>query len=132
MQYDGVVPVRGLKLFLCAAAVAVATDFYPCSSRFQTTIRQGVYTPTSNSRPIPKKIFDYDVIDRIGEGARSVIYAVSHPKTRQIYALKHVKRETDKDDRFIDQVLNEYEVGRKINHPGLRRASRCGPAATCS
>ena len=45
---------------------------------------------TSTGQPIPKTIFDYDVIDFIGEGARSHIYAVSHPKTKQLYALKMI------------------------------------------
>ncbi|CAN5460119.1 hypothetical protein BH09PLA1_BH09PLA1_08700 [soil metagenome] len=74
-----------------------------------------------SSDPLPKKIFDYEVIDRIGEGARSFIYAVSHPKTKQLYALKHVKRATEKDDRFIEQVMIEYEVGQKCSHPNIRK-----------
>jgi eukaryotic-like serine/threonine-protein kinase len=74
-----------------------------------------------SSEPLPKKIFDYDVIDRIGEGARSYIYAVSHPKTKQLYALKHVKRATEKDDRFIEQVITEYEVGQKVQHKNIRK-----------
>jgi serine/threonine-protein kinase len=71
---------------------------------------------------LPKKLFGYDVIDFIGEGARSVIYVVSEPATRQIYALKHVVRKEDRDQRFIDQLENEFEVARQLNHPGLRRA----------
>jgi serine/threonine-protein kinase len=68
-----------------------------------------------------KKIFDYDVIDFIGEGAASLIYAVSDPKTNQLYALKHVVRKTDKDARFIEQLENEFEVGKRAVHPNLRR-----------
>src|SRR3954469_10450220 len=70
---------------------------------------------------IPRKIFGSEVIDFLGEGARSHIYAVSHPKTKQLYALKHVFRKTEKDDRFIEQLVNEYEVATKVNHPNLRR-----------
>lgn len=69
----------------------------------------------------PKSLFGYDVISMIGEGAASTIYAVSDPKSGQIYALKHVKRKTDKDDRFIAQVMTEWEVGRACKHPVLRR-----------
>jgi serine/threonine-protein kinase len=75
----------------------------------------------SGGPSVPKKIFDYDVIDHLGEGARSQIYAVSHPKTKQLYALKHVKRTNEKDDRFIEQLVTEYEIGQKVNHPNLRR-----------
>ena len=42
---------------------------------------------TSSRRSVPGKIFDYEVLDFIGEGAGSLIYVVSHPQTRQLYAL---------------------------------------------
>lgn len=71
---------------------------------------------------LPRKLFDYDVVDLIGQGAGSLIYVVTHPTTRQIYALKHVARKTEKDDRFIEQLEAEYEVGRQVTHPGLRRS----------
>ena len=68
------------------------------------------------------QIFGYEVLERIGQGAGSTLYAVSHPDTRQVYALKHVKPETDKDQRFVEQLQAEYEVGRRVDHPGLRRS----------
>ena len=70
---------------------------------------------------MPKTIFDYDVIDFIGEGAASQIYAVSDPKTKQLYALKHVVRKTEKDSRFIEQLENEFNVGKAVVHENLRR-----------
>src|SRR2546423_7578343 len=69
----------------------------------------------------PKSLFGYDVIELIGEGAGSLIYAVSDPRDNHLYALKHVKRENDKDIRFIEQLEAEHEVGQLIRHPGLRR-----------
>jgi serine/threonine protein kinase len=71
---------------------------------------------------LPRKLFDYDVIDLIGQGAGSLIYVVSDPRNNQLFALKHVVRKTDKDDRFIEQLENEFEVGSKVSHPGLRRS----------
>jgi serine/threonine-protein kinase len=76
---------------------------------------------TKNASGHPSSIYDYDVIDLIGEGAGSVIYAVSHRLSKQIYALKHVMRKTDKDIRFIDQLENEFNVGTKVKHKGVRR-----------
>ena len=70
----------------------------------------------------PRTLMGYDVVERIGEGAGSVLYAVSHPATKQVYALKHVKPETDRDQRFVEQLQAEFDVGRRVNHPGLRRA----------
>src|SRR3954451_2598244 len=76
----------------------------------------------TDAGPLPKSLFGYDVVDFIGEGAGSRIYVVSHPDTKQLYALKHVVRKTDKDDRFIQQLEGEYEVGKSANHPNLRRS----------
>lgn len=69
----------------------------------------------------PQSLFGYEVLESIGEGAGSAIFAVSHPETKQIYALKHVVRKTDKHARFIDQLEAEFDVARKCNHPNLRR-----------
>jgi len=70
---------------------------------------------------LPKELFGYEVLDYLGQGARSDIYVVSDPQTHQIYALKHVVRKSDKDDRFIEQLENEYEIGRQVRHEGMRR-----------
>jgi serine/threonine-protein kinase len=69
-----------------------------------------------------QKLLQYDVVGRLGEGARSTIYAVYDPVLKKIYALKHVIRKEDKDQRFIDQVKAEYEVSHNFNHPNLRKS----------
>jgi eukaryotic-like serine/threonine-protein kinase len=71
---------------------------------------------------LPKELFGYEVVDRIGEGAASTIYAVTDPKSHQLYALKHVIRKTEKDIRYIDQVENEYNVSKLFRHGGLRKS----------
>jgi len=77
---------------------------------------------SGESGSLPQSIYDYDVIDYIGEGAGSVLYVVSHHETKQIYALKHVLRKTEKHVRFIEQVENEFRVAQKAKHPNLRAA----------
>lgn len=74
------------------------------------------------SEPMPKSLFGYDVIDYIGQGAGSLIYVVSDPRTNQLYALKHVVRKVDKDIRFIEQLEAEFVVSKTFTHPGLRRS----------
>jgi eukaryotic-like serine/threonine-protein kinase len=69
----------------------------------------------------PRSLYGYEVIDFLGEGAGSMIYAASDPITQQLYAIKHVVVKTDKDQRFVEQLTNEFEVGQKIQHPALRR-----------
>src|SRR5947207_6753892 len=68
-----------------------------------------------------RQIFDFEIIDRIGEGAGSQIYVVNHEQTQQLYALKHVVKQSEKDARFIEQLENEYQVSRQFRHPALRR-----------
>jgi serine/threonine protein kinase len=69
-----------------------------------------------------QQFLHYDVLERLGEGARSIIYLVQDPTTKQVFALKHVVRQDPKDLRFIQQMENEYEISRQFNHPNLRRS----------
>src|SRR6185503_19940897 len=68
-----------------------------------------------------QKLLHYDVLERLGEGARSTIYLVQDPEPKQVYALKHVHRDVQKDIRFIEQMETEFEVSRQFTHPNLRR-----------
>ncbi len=62
----------------------------------------------------------FRILQELGQGAASTIYLAQEPKTKQIYALKHVHRSTEKDDRFLEQALAEYEVGSSVKHPHIR------------
>src|SRR5580658_3100291 len=68
-----------------------------------------------------RELFGYEVVDYIGEGAGSLIYVVTHPSNKQVYALKHVVVKNDKEVRFAEQLLNEFEVGRQVSHPLIRK-----------
>jgi len=69
-----------------------------------------------------QKLLQYDVLDRLGEGAGSIIYAVSDPETRRVFALKHVTRANPKDIRFVEQMETEFEISKQFTHPNLRRS----------
>ncbi len=71
---------------------------------------------------MPRKLFGYNVVDFLGEGAGSRIYVVSDPLTQQLYALKHVERKHEKDIRFVEQLEAEFEVSKQFRHAGLRRS----------
>lgn len=60
----------------------------------------------------------------LGRGAASVVYLVQEPKTKQIWALKHVEKGDAKDTRFLDQAIFEYEVASKFDHISLRKIPR--------
>src|SRR5262245_35010246 len=69
-----------------------------------------------------QKLLHYDVLERLGEGARSTIYSVVDPATKKTYALHHVLRENPKDLRFSEQMEAEFEISRQFNHPNLRKS----------
>ncbi len=70
------------------------------------------------------QIAGYRILARIGKGAASDLYAVQDPKTKQVWALKHVVKRVEKDQRFIEQVEQEYAVGSKLKHENLRAVGR--------
>lgn len=67
-------------------------------------------------------IIGYDVIDTLGYGAHSTIFAVRDPKDNQMYALKRIVKSSPKDQRFVDQAVLEHEVANKVDHPALRKS----------
>src|SRR3954453_3614694 len=64
-----------------------------------------------------QKLLHYEVLERLGEGARSTIYSVVDPGTKQVFALKHVVRAEQKDLRFIEQMEAEFEISRQFTDP---------------
>jgi serine/threonine-protein kinase len=70
---------------------------------------------------LPKSLFGYEVVGRLGVGALSTIYEVKD-KSGQHFALKHVVPETEKHLRFVEQLQNEFDVSRHFRHPGLRKS----------
>ena len=66
----------------------------------------------------------YRVLQELGRGAASVIYVVQDPKTKQVWALKHVEKIDPKDVRFLDQADMEYAIARDLDHPGVRKIER--------
>ncbi len=67
------------------------------------------------------KVPGYQVLEYLGNGARSSIWKVRDLETYQEYALKRVERGSGRDTRFIEQVEAEYCLGRQLDHPVIRR-----------
>ncbi len=68
-----------------------------------------------------RQLGKYAIQRRLGSGANSVIYEVLDPSDGSAYALKRVVKRSFSDDRFFRQAENEFETGRQINHPAVRR-----------
>lgn len=85
------------------------------------TLAAGAIRAMGSSVELPRTLFNYEVLGFIGEGAGSLIYAVADPDTHQIFAMKHVRRRSERDVRFFEQLENEYEVARHFDKGPLRR-----------
>ena len=64
------------------------------------------------------------MLREIGRGAASIIYLVQDPKSKQIWALKHVEKNNDKDQRFLDQAESEYRIAAEFDHPSIRKVDK--------
>jgi eukaryotic-like serine/threonine-protein kinase len=64
----------------------------------------------------------YNVLQKLGDGARSQVYQVVKPETGEVFALKRVLREKNEDCRFLDQAIREFEISSRLNHRYLRKA----------
>lgn len=73
---------------------------------------------------LPTQLAGYRVLARIGEGAASELYAVQDTKTKQVWALKRVVKNNDRDARFLEQVEEEYNVGSSLKHENIRNIER--------
>lgn len=70
------------------------------------------------------QIEGFRIMAELGRGAASIIYLAQELKTKHIWALKHVTKETPKDQRFLDQAEQEYEIASQLNHPTIRKIVR--------
>lgn len=70
---------------------------------------------------MPERLLHYDLLERLGEGARSTIYRAQDSRTGRVVAVKHVIRKDDKDIRFIEQMETEFSISKNFSHPNLRR-----------
>lgn len=80
---------------------------------------------------MPKEIFKpgdnvegYRVMAELGRGAASIIYLVQDPKTKQIWALKHVEKEDEKSVRFLEQAEQEYMIAARVGSDKIRKIEK--------
>ena len=72
----------------------------------------------------PVELFGYPVLGRLGDGAASTIYRIRDPQSGEEHALKHVVKRGEKDQRFIDQLVDEQRIGSRLSHASIRRIGR--------
>ena len=66
-----------------------------------------------------KKAFGVTPLRHEGDGARSRCWCAS-TKDNEILLLKHVKIEDEKDERWVEQLINEHRIANAVNHISMR------------
>lgn len=61
------------------------------------------------------------ILAEIGRGAASIIYLAQDQKTKQVWALKHIQKLSEKDQRFLDQAEIEQKTAQALDHPAIRK-----------
>ncbi len=80
--------------------------------------------PEQNEFKPGKIVEGFRVMAELGRGARSIVYLVQDPETKQIWALKHVEKLGPKDDRFLEQAEMECKISGELDHPTIRKIHR--------
>lgn len=70
------------------------------------------------------KVGGFNIIKRIGTGARSIIYLAEDQQTKINVALKRVIYEKPEDVRIFEQMETEYKVAKRIDHPYVRKCHK--------
>lgn len=67
------------------------------------------------------RVAGYELIQRLGTGARSAIWEAREKATGRTLAIKRTFRKHGDDERYFEQAINEYEIGSRLQHPSIRR-----------
>ena len=67
------------------------------------------------------KLTGYDILELIGTGAHSSLWKVRNQHTGETRTLKRVVKLGKDDEKFFNQTINEFEAGKKIAHPSVRK-----------
>lgn len=71
---------------------------------------------------------NYEILEQIGRGAMSRVHKAKDRQTGEILAVKFLPKELLTNKKEMDALINEYEIGKKFDHPNLIRFKDFIPA----
>lgn len=80
--------------------------------------------PEQTEFKVGQVIEGFRIMAELGRGARSIVYLVQDPESKQVWALKHVEKIGPKDDRFLEQAEMECKISGDLDHPAIRKIHR--------
>jgi serine/threonine protein kinase len=73
----------------------------------------------------PEKVGNYDLVQKIGEGAAGIVYKGRHRTTGQIVAIKIVNEDVLAEEVLLKRFKREFTITQRLNHPHIVRGYEC-------
>src|SRR5437868_4626592 len=109
-----------------AAAPAVGPTPVPASGPVQGAKDTGPhYTPQPGSKKY-KRVGDYDIVSKLGQGAMGSVYLAKRVSTGQLVALKILPPDLAKDQELLERFRREARASQRLTHPNIVSAVEFG------
>jgi serine/threonine protein kinase len=80
----------------------------------------------AHDEPLPTRVGQYEVLDRIGRGGMGTVYKARHPHLKRDVAIKVLSTGRLRDLEAIIRFQREMEAVGRLDHPNLVRAHDAG------
>lgn len=67
----------------------------------------------------PPTLTDFDKVSNLGKGAYGLVFRVKYKANGKEFAMKVISKQTISNLRMIDQLKNEFNILRKLNHENI-------------
>lgn len=115
-------PIIGRKLFLIGYNFALRRHNTKINSMMELNTPKKNWLPpctTFENLNRPPMITDFDKVRKLGRGAYGQVFHVKLKNTEKEFAMKVITKQTIENLRMIDQLKNEFNILRKLNHPNI-------------
>jgi hypothetical protein len=85
-------------------------------------------SPQPPEEPLPERLGQYQIIERIGRGGMGTVYKAMHTRLKRPVAIKVLPAGRLRDPQAIARFQREMEAVGKLDHPNLVRAHDAGEA----
>lgn len=75
--------------------------------------------PASSSLPLPKRIGDFEILGKIGQGGMGAVFKARQQSLDRIVALKVLPPGIAKDKTFIERFVREARASARLSHPNV-------------
>jgi serine/threonine-protein kinase len=95
-------------------------------SRTKADPNQDKGQPTNDSPTDLRRLGDYRVLRRLGEGGMGAVYLGYHEATDKHFALKVLSDALASNQTYVDRFYREFKSGALLNHPSIVRSVAAG------